>query len=466
MDILRRCDAEQRGQVGLARRGGEQIITADDLVDTLERIVDDDGQVIRPAGVLAAAAQDEVIHVAGIGAVEGVVDGESGDVGKQAKGGPAILGRKLGTLGRALVFGEVAAGARVLAGDGVRGPGGFADVLTRAIALVGGQLVQGLLIGSVAIVLVDDLAVPVQSERAQVRQLALGRFLGGALLIDVLHAHHKAPPRRVGKKPRQKRRAEVAEVQIPRGARRVAAGAGGRRIHAHSLRAGTMAGMEKTNGAEVRFIPVRSTLYPWLVTVFVVTFLISNINATKGVQLGPLVTDGAFFLFPLAYIVGDVLSECYGFKSTRRAVYIGFAMAILAAVCFYIAIWLPAADFYEGQEAFAATLGLMPQILAASLAGYLVGQLLNAWTLTAMKKRSGEKGLFARLIASTVVGEFGDTLLFCAIAAPVIGVDTVGGFINYVIVGFVWKTLMEAVMLPVTAMVISWVKKREDYLPA
>ena len=70
------------------------------------------------------------------------------------------------------------------------------------------------------------------------------------------------------------------------------------------------------------------------------------------------------------------------------------------------------------------------------------------------------------LIASTVVGEFGDTLLFCAIAAPVIGVDTVGGFINYVIVGFVWKTLVEAVMLPVTAMVISWVKKREDYLPA
>ena len=466
VDILRRFDAEQRGEIGLARRGGEQIITADHLVDALVGIIDDDGQVIGPAGVLAAAAQDEVIDVARIGAVEGVVDGECGDVGKQAKGGLAILGRKLGALGRTLVLGEVAAGARVLAGDGVRGPGGLANVLTRAIAFVGGQLGQGLLIGSVAIVLVDDLAVPVQSERAQVRQLALGRFLGGALLIDVLHAHHKAPPRRAGKKPRQKRRAEVAKVQIAGGAWRVTAGAGGRGIHAHSLRAGTMAGMEKSNGAEVRFIPVRSTLYPWLVTVFVVTFLISNINATKGVQLGPLVTDGAFFLFPLAYIVGDVLSECYGFKSTRRAVYIGFAMAILAAVCFYIAIWLPAADFYEGQEAFAATLGLMPQILAASLAGYLVGQLLNAWTLTAMKKRSGEKGLFARLIASTVVGEFGDTLLFCAIAAPVIGVDSVGGFINYVIVGFVWKTLMEAIMLPVTAAVIKWVKKREDYLPA
>ncbi len=220
-----------------------------------------------------------------------------------------------------------------------------------------------------------------------------------------------------------------------------------------------------SRGESIRFIPVHSTLYPWLVTVFVVTFLISNITATKGVQLGPLITDGAFFLFPLAYIVGDVLSECYGFKSTRRAVYIGFAMAVLAAICFYVAIWLPAADFYEGQEAFAATLGLMPQILVASLAGYLVGQLLNSWTLTRMKNRSGERGLIARLLASTVVGELGDTVLFCIIAAPVIGIDTFGAFLNYVIVGFVWKTLIEVVLLPVTTQVIKWVKSREDYRP-
>ncbi|WP_165243543.1 queuosine precursor transporter [Corynebacterium lizhenjunii] len=218
-----------------------------------------------------------------------------------------------------------------------------------------------------------------------------------------------------------------------------------------------------TGGESIRFIPVQSTLYPWLVTVFVVTFLISNITATKGVALGPLITDGAFFLFPLAYVVGDVLSECYGFTSTRRAIYIGFAMAILAAVCFYIAIWLPAADFYEGQEAFAATLGLLPQILLASLAGYLVGQLLNAWTLTRMKARSGEQGMVGRLVASTVVGEFGDTLIFCAIAAPVIGIDSFGGFLNYVTVGFVWKTLIEIVLLPLTTRVIAWVKRREDY---
>ena len=219
-------------------------------------------------------------------------------------------------------------------------------------------------------------------------------------------------------------------------------------------------------GVSIRFIPVQNTLYPWLVTMFVVTFLISNITATKGVQLGPLITDGAFFLFPLAYIVGDVLSECYGFKSTRRAVFIGFAMAVLAAVCFYVAIWLPAADFYEGQEAFAATLGLMPQILVASLAGYVVGQLLNAFVLVRLKARTGERGLVGRLVASTIVGELGDTLLFCAIAAPVIGISTAGGFLNYVVVGFIWKTVIEVVLLPVTTRVIAWVKAREDYLPA
>lgn len=216
-------------------------------------------------------------------------------------------------------------------------------------------------------------------------------------------------------------------------------------------------------GESIRFIPVQATLYPWLVTVFVVTFLISNINATKGVQIGPLVTDGAFFLFPLAYIVGDVLSECYGFKSTRRAIWIGFAMAVLAVVAFYIAIYLPAADFYEGQEAFASTLGLVPQIVLASLCGYLVGQLLNAWTMTAMKKRSGEKNLPARLVASTIVGEFGDTLLFCAIAATAIGISTAPDFINYVIVGFLWKTIIEIVLLPITTAVIKWVKKKENY---
>lgn len=214
---------------------------------------------------------------------------------------------------------------------------------------------------------------------------------------------------------------------------------------------------------EARFIPVRATIYPVIVAFFVAVFLISNILATKGVVIGPLVTDGAFFLFPLAYILGDVLSECYGFAATRRAILTGFTVTILAVVSFYIAIWLPPADFYQGQEQFAHVLGLVPQIVLASLAGYVVGQLLNSWVLVAIKRRTGEKSLWARLIGSTVVGEFGDTLLFCLIAAPVIGITTAPDLINYVLVGFLWKTLIEVVLLPVTYLVIGWVKRREDY---
>ncbi len=214
---------------------------------------------------------------------------------------------------------------------------------------------------------------------------------------------------------------------------------------------------------KARFIPVQASYYPILVTAFVAVFLLSNILATKGVQIGPLITDGAFFLFPLAYILGDVLAECYGFRATRRAIWTGFGVTLLAVAAFYVAIWLPPADFYEGQEQFAYVLGLVPQIVVASLAGYLVGQLLNSWVLVAIKRRTGEKSLWARLIGSTVVGQFVDTLIFCSIAAPVIGITTAGEFLNYVIVGFLWKTVMEIILLPATYAAIGWVKKREDY---
>lgn len=218
---------------------------------------------------------------------------------------------------------------------------------------------------------------------------------------------------------------------------------------------------QATGDAHARYIPVRAGLYPVFLAAFVVVFVISNITASKGVTIGPLVTDGAFFLFPIAYIIGDVLAECYGFKATRVAIWTGFASALVAVLAFYVAIWLPAADFYENQEAFSAVLGLVPQIVAASLAGYAVGQLLNAWVLTTMKNRNANAPLWQRLMGSTVVGEFGDTLVFCLIAATAIGVSTLSDLVNYVIVGFVWKTAMEAVLLPVTYRVVAWVKKRE-----
>lgn len=209
------------------------------------------------------------------------------------------------------------------------------------------------------------------------------------------------------------------------------------------------------------YIPVQKSVYPVLLALFTTIFVLSNIVSTKGVQVGPLVTDGAFFLFPAAYVIGDVISECYGFRAARRAVWTGFLAMIIAVSTFYVAILLPAASFYEGQAAFAATLGLVPRIVVASLSGYAAGQLLNAWLLTLMKDRLGERGLWKRLLGSTVVGEFGDTLIFYLIAAPVIGISTVGDTANYVVVGFVWKTLVEVAVMPITYLVIRRIKAHE-----
>lgn len=208
-----------------------------------------------------------------------------------------------------------------------------------------------------------------------------------------------------------------------------------------------------------RFAQTGSSLYPLIVAVFVGVLLISNIGATKLIAAGPLIVDGGAFLFPLTYIIGDVLSEVYGWKAARRAILIGFAMSILAALTFFVVQISPPADGYENQGAFEAVLGFVPRIVLASVCGYLVGQLLNAYVLVRIKERTKERYLWARLIGSTAVGEAADTIVFCTIAFY--GVITGADFLNYVIVGYVYKTLLEVVLLPITYPVIRAIKRRE-----
>ena len=202
-----------------------------------------------------------------------------------------------------------------------------------------------------------------------------------------------------------------------------------------------------------------SSLYPIILAIFCSVLIISNIGATKLIEFGPLITDGGVFLFPLTYLIGDILSEVYGWKAARRAIILGFAMAILAACTFYLVQLSPPADGYENQAAFEAVLGFVPRIVLASICGFLVGQLLNAYVLVKIKERTKEKYLWARLIGSTVVGEFADTLVFCTIAFY--GIITGAEFVNYVLFGYVYKTLLEVVLLPITYPVIRAIKRRE-----
>ena len=211
--------------------------------------------------------------------------------------------------------------------------------------------------------------------------------------------------------------------------------------------------------SSLHFARVPSGLYPTLVAVFVSLLLISNIGAVKLIELGPIIVDGGVFLFPLVYLMGDVLSEVYGFAAARRAIVIAFAMSILAAFTFWLVQISPSAEAWGNQEAFEAVLGFVPRIVLASILGFLVGQLLNAYVLVKIKSRTQEKKLWLRLIGSTVVGEFADTLVFCTVAFY--GVITGGDFLTYVLVGFLYKTGIEVVLLPITYRVIDWVKRRE-----
>jgi uncharacterized integral membrane protein (TIGR00697 family) len=209
------------------------------------------------------------------------------------------------------------------------------------------------------------------------------------------------------------------------------------------------------------FARVGSLYYPVLVAVFTALVIISNVAATKGVAFGPIITDGGFIVFPLTYIIGDVLAEVYGFRAARRAILLGFLMNGLAALSFWITVYLPAADFYPNQEHFANVVGAYTQLIVAGLAGFIVGQTINAWTVVKIKQRTREKHLWARLVGSTFAGQLGDTLVFCSIAASAIGISSVGDFVTYATLGWFYKTAVEVILLPVTYRVIGYVKRHE-----
>lgn len=217
-----------------------------------------------------------------------------------------------------------------------------------------------------------------------------------------------------------------------------------------------------------RFARVPTGNYTTIVVIFVSLLLISNIGAVKLIEFGPfsigswefpIITDGGAFLFPLVYIVGDVLAEVYGFKAARKAIFLGFLMGALAALTFFLVQISPPATDWPNQEAFEAVLGFVPRIVLASLCAYLVGQLLNAYVLVWIKKRTNERYLWVRLLGSTAVGQLADTVVFCTIAFY--GIITGAEFLNYVLIGYLYKTAVEAILLPVTYQVVRVVKRGE-----
>ena len=187
--------------------------------------------------------------------------------------------------------------------------------------------------------------------------------------------------------------------------------------------------------------------------------LISNIGAVKLIEFGPIITDGGAILFPLVYIVGDILSEVYGFKAARRVILTAFAVSILASATFYLVQLAPPASEWENQEAFESILGFVPRIVLASVIAFLVGQLLNSYVLVKIKERTKERNLWLRLMGSTALGQFADTLIFCTIAFY--GVITGIEFLKYLVIGYFYKSSIEYLFVPITYQVIAFIKRRE-----
>ena len=200
-----------------------------------------------------------------------------------------------------------------------------------------------------------------------------------------------------------------------------------------------------------------------VVATFIALLIISNVAATKLFEFRAgqffLVFDGGALLFPLTYVLGDVLAEVYGWAKTRRGILLGFILSALAAGVFWVVQVLPPARDYKHQAAFEAVLGFVPRIVAASLLAYLVGQLVNAYVLDKMKRKWGKKNLWVRLLGSSLLGEAVDTLVFCTIAFY--GVLVGWPFWNYVLVGYAYKMIIEVLLLPLSYWLIARVKKSE-----
>lgn len=193
---------------------------------------------------------------------------------------------------------------------------------------------------------------------------------------------------------------------------------------------------------------------------FTACLLISNILAIKIITIGSLAVPAGVIIFPISYIVNDVIVEIWGYKKARFVIWIGFAMMILSNVMYQMAIEIPAAPFWTGQDSFKAILQNSPRIGLASVLAYLVGSFANAFIMSKMKVSSNGKNFSARAILSTLVGEGLDSLVFIFVAF--LGIIPVNDLLLMILAQTFIKTAYEIVILPVTIFVVNKVKKAEQ----
>lgn len=203
--------------------------------------------------------------------------------------------------------------------------------------------------------------------------------------------------------------------------------------------------------------------YPFITGLFVASLLIANVLDNKISMIGGLALPAGIIIFPIVYLFGDIFTEVYGYKASRKVIWTGFTSLIFMVVMFKLAGMLPVAPFWPHQDAYDLILGNAPRIALASMIAYFVGEFCNSFVLAKMKVKTDGKGMGARFVASTIAGEGVDTIVFVLIAFA--GLMNSNELIQIILSAWAIKVAWEIIALPITIRVVKWLKRveNEDY---
>ena len=202
-----------------------------------------------------------------------------------------------------------------------------------------------------------------------------------------------------------------------------------------------------------------SVTFMLLCIIFCTCLITANFLETKVIQFGFVTFTAGMLVFPISYIINDCIAEVWGFRRTRLVIWLGFLLNFFAVGVGQIAVFIPAAPFWEGEEAFNFVFGLAPRVAIASFLAFFVGSFMNAYVMSRMKLQSKGKHFSVRAIVSTLAGEGVDSLIFFPIAFA--GMMPVHELIRMMLIQMILKTLYEIIILPVTIRVVKYVKQFE-----
>ena len=205
----------------------------------------------------------------------------------------------------------------------------------------------------------------------------------------------------------------------------------------------------------------KSDSYTIIAVFFTVCYIVSNIMAVKVVGIfGLFYFDAGTITFPLAYMLGDVLTEIWGYRTARKTIILAFLCNVFVVICTQIGVWLPSPDYLDATStAYNTIYSYVPRIVFASLTGFLLGELSNAWIMDKMKKFTNGKHLWFRTIGSSIVGYIFDTVPFVLIAF--VGALTTRDILLMILSQYIIKIAIEALFgTPMAYALIAFLKKK------